>query len=615
MEENNKEKIQEQAPDTYGMIAGKAVNAKAAAKRLLLFMGRQKKRLLVIFIFILASSGLNIMTPLLSGKVIDKLYHLTPSSGSPFDAVWNAAGSILLVLIITHVITASLRYCLEYIKASLAQKMTLAIRIELNEKLNHLPLSYYDAHKKGEILSRITSDVEKIVDIFEQSVVPLVISGVTLTGAIILMLWISPVLTLIAFVSIFISMWVTSKISAKSYGIFMKNQETLGALGASIQEFYKGRIIVKSFGREEDTIRLVTEASDRQFDASLKAQFITYLLKPVVRLISQLGYVAVAVLGGVYLIQGHLTLGMIQAFIQYMNQSAEPITEASYTINMIQAAFAAAERIFQVLDETEEIPDVQPSKELLKPEGNLTFSHVQFGYEPGTILMNDMNLSVKSGQTVAIVGPTGAGKTTFVNLLMRFYEVRQGNILIDGVDINEMKRSDVRSLLGMVLQDTWLFQGTIKDNISYGCPDASFEQITKAAKLARADYFIRTLPNGYDTELNEEISNISQGQIQLLTIARAVLKDPAILILDEATSSVDTRTEQEIQTAMRNLMKGRTSFVIAHRLSTILDSDLIVVMDQGSITEQGTHEELLEKKGFYYKLFYSQYAVNSDMAM
>lgn len=608
MEEHKKEDVQQDTPDTYGMIAGKAVNAKAAAKRLLFFMGRQKKRLLVILLFILASSGLNILTPMLAGKAIDQLYQLTPVAQSPFEAVGKAIGSILLVLIVIHLLTALLRYILEYIKASVAQKMTLAIRIELNEKLNRLPLKYYDAHKKGEILSRITNDVEKIVDIFEQSVVPLVISAVTLSGAVIIMLWINPILTLIAFASIFINMWVTSKITAHSYGIFMENQESLGVLGASIQEFYKGRLIVKSFDREEDAIQTICEASERQFQASLKAQFITYLLKPVVRFINQLGYVAVAVLGGIYLVQGVMSLGMIQAFMQYMNQSAEPITEASYTMNMIQAAFAAAERIFQVLDEAEEMPDVSSTEKLANPRGAIEFSHVDFSYDAASPLIQDMNLEVTSGQTVAIVGPTGAGKTTFVNLLMRFYEVQKGTITIDGVDINRMLRSDLRQLMGMVLQDTWLFQGSIQDNISYGCPQASFEQIVEAAKVARADYFIRTLPHGYESQLNEEISNISQGQIQLLTIARAVLSNPAILILDEATSSVDTRTEREIQIAMHNLMKGRTSFVIAHRLSTILDSDLILVMDQGTIVEQGSHDDLLERKGYYHKLYHSQFA-------
>lgn len=610
MEETKKETIQETAPDTYGMRMGKARNARTAAWLLVQFMGKQKKRLLIIFLLILISSGFNIITPLLTGRAIDRLYRLVPVPEGPFAAVGYAIGGLLLLLISIHLVTASLRYILEYIKASVAQKMTLSIRIELNEKLNHLPLRYYDVHQKGEILSRITNDVEKIVDIFEQSVVPLVISAVTLTGAVIIMVAINPLLTLIAFGAIFISMWATSKISARSYNIFLENQESLGTLGASIQEFYKGRMIVKAFGQEDAAANTIIEASDRQFEASLRAQFVTYLLKPAVRMINQLGYAAVAVIGGVYLVQGTLSLGMVQAFIQYMNQAAEPVTEASYTINMIQAALAAAERIFEVLDEAEETPETELPKELPSPKGEISFSHVQFGYDPSSVLIQNMNLDVHSGQMVAVVGPTGAGKTTLVNLLMRFYDVSQGSIMIDGIDIRQFKRADLRGLLGMVLQDTWLFHGTIEDNISYGCPSASFEQVVAAAKLARADYFIRTLPHGYQTELNEEISNISQGQVQLLTIARAVLSNPAVLILDEATSSVDTRTEREIQKAMRSLMEGRTSFVIAHRLSTILDSDLILVMNQGTIAEQGTHDQLLAKRGLYHQLYYSQFAVN-----
>lgn len=608
MSQSKKEQIQNNTPDTYGMIAGKANNSKKAAKRLIAFMGRQKMRLLVIFLLILISSGLNIFTPLLAGRALDSLNQLVPGPQSPFETVGRAIGEILLVLVCVHLLTAALRYLLEYIKAGVAQNMTLAIRIELNKKLNALPLSYYDSHQKGEILSRITTDVEKIVDIFEQSMVPLLIAAVSLTGSIIIMMGISPLLTLIAFGSVFVSIWATSRITGKAYQIFLKNQETLGTLGAHMQEFYKGRLILKAFSQEQEAVEDIKRAADAQFHASVKAQFITYLVKPVVRIISQLSYMAVAVLGGIALVQGRLTLGLVQAFIQYMNQSAEPLMDASYTINMVQAAFAAAERIFEVLDEAEEPQDCADAKELVNPRGEISFSGVSFGYDPEDLLMSDINLHIAPGQKVAIVGPTGAGKTTFVNLLMRFYEIGQGMITIDKTDISKLSRRNLRSVLGMVLQDPWLFEGTIRENITYGNPSASEDDIERAARLSGADRFIHTLPKGGDTLLNEEISNLSHGQIQLLTIARAILADPAVLILDEATSSVDTRTERDIQKAMQNLMKGRTSFVIAHRLSTIVDSDLILVMEHGAIVQQGTHQELVGQEGLYQTLYLNQFA-------
>ena len=439
-----------------------------------------------------------------------------------------------------------------------------------------------------------------------------IITIVTIIGAVTLMLVISPLLTLIAFVMIIVGMVITALVARRSQHCFARNQKTLGELNGHIEEFFTGQVVIKAFNREDASTQTVEEVNERLYAASRNAQFITFAVNPLIRLMNQIGYVLIAVMGAFFVIQGRLSLGVIQAFFQYVNQASEPITEAAYIFNSMQAAIASAERVFEVLDEEDEVPDISPAKALTEPKGDVRFEHVRFGYSPNRLLMKDISIDVKAGEKIAVVGPTGAGKTTLINLLMRFYELDGGRILIDNIDIRDLRRGDLRSQFGMVLQDTWLFGGTIEDNIAYGRKAATREEIVHAAKAARADHFIRTLPQGYQTILNDEASNISQGQRQLLTIARAILADPAILILDEATSSVDTRTELEIQKAMDHLMKGRTSFVIAHRLSTIIDADHILVMKNGTIVEQGTHLGLLAQNGFYADLYNSQFTVKAS---
>ncbi len=527
---------------------------------------------------------------------------------------FQAIGEILLYVLGIYVISALFYYIQGFVMAGITQKTIYRLRKDVNEKLDRLPMAYFDRNTHGEILSRVSNDIDTISNTLQQSLTQMIISVVTIVGIVIMMLTISPWLTLVAFLTLPLSGFIAAKIAKFSQKEFKANQKELGLLNSHVEEMFSGHKIIKSLNREENSITLFQEINQRLYRAGWRSQFVSGIIMPLLMFVSNLGYVAVAVIGGLLSGQGLLSVGSIQAFIQYTRQFTQPITEVANIANTLQSTAAAAERVFQLLDEEEEVPEVLKPVEICCARGAVAFQDVSFSYLPERPLIQGLNIQVEAGQTVAIVGPTGAGKTTLVNLLMRFYELGEGAITIDGTDIRELARSNLRKQFGMVLQDTWLFQGSIRDNIAYGREGATPEEVEAAARAAYVDHFIRTLEHGYDTEINEEGSNISAGQKQLLTIARAILADPPILILDEATSSVDTRTEVLIQKAMGNIMEGRTSFVIAHRLSTIRNADLILVMDQGAIVEQGTHESLLAAGGFYHHLYNSQFAAASTAA-
>lgn len=526
-----------------------------------------------------------------------------PNAAIDFNYILN----IIFILIGLYVISAIFTYIQQYIMVGIAQKTVYDMRKDINSKLSRLPLKYFDGRTHGEILSRVTNDIDTVSSTLQQSITQLTTAIVTLVGIVVMMLTISPLLTSIAFVTLPLSFLLTKVIAKQSQKFFARQQKLLGQLNGHVEEMYTGHKIVKVFNYEKQSIDKFNKVNDQLYDAGWKAQFISGIIMPLMIAIGNLGYVFIVILGGISVARGTITIGNVQAFIQYSRQFTQPIVQTANIANIIQSTIAAAERVFEVLDESEQIPDKKDMIHLDKAKGNIKLDHIKFGYNTEKILIKDMNIDVKKGQTIAIVGPTGAGKTTLVNLLMRFYEINDGKITFDGIDIRDMKRGELRSLFGMVLQDTWLFKGSIKENIAYGRENATEKEIILAAKMAYADHFIRTLPDGYDTIINEEANNLSQGQKQLLTIARAILADPTILILDEATSSVDTRTEIHIQNAMLALMEGKTSFVIAHRLSTIRDADLILVMNEGSIVEKGTHKELLKQNGFYADLYNSQF--------
>ncbi|EGW41913.1 ABC transporter ATP-binding protein [Desulfosporosinus sp. OT] len=517
-------------------------------------------------------------------------------------------GMIVLILFGMYVISALFSLIMGLVMSGVAQKTVRDMRRQIDLKLNKLPLKYFDKHPHGDILSRVTNDIDTIATTLQQSITQVITSLITIIGYIIMMLTISPVLTLIVIVTLPLYIISTATIAKKSQKYFAAQQKELGQLSGHVEEMYTGHKIVKVFGREKDSIEIFESINDRLNTAGWKAQFISGIMYPLMNFISNLGYVGISIVGGIWIIRNLLGLGDILAFIQYSRSFTMPIAQTANIANIIQSTVACAERVFEILDEEEEVPEKSDAQVIEFSKGRVCFEHVDFRYEEDVPLIEDMNLNVEPGHTVAIVGPTGAGKTTLVNLLMRFYEINAGIIRIDGVDIRDIKRSELRQMFGMVLQDTWLFNGTIKDNIAYGKQGATMDEIVQAAKAAHADHFIRTLPDGYNTVLNEEGTNISQGQKQLLTIARAILADPIILILDEATSSVDTRTEVLIQKAMANLMQDRTNFVIAHRLSTIRESELILVMNKGRIIEMGNHQDLLAKAGFYADLYYSQFS-------
>ncbi|POP35004.1 ABC transporter ATP-binding protein [Lactonifactor longoviformis] len=608
--------MHEVQPDDFGgeYSVEKAKDSKKTAFRLVKRLAQQKWKLLLVLASIVISSVLMLMSPKVIGAAIDQLWggiRTAAETGGTFAVNFETMGAILFVLLGLYLLDSLFSYIQQNTMAGVSQTLSLDLRKEISGKMNRLPLRYFDRHKKGEILSRVTSDIEKIADTLQDSLTQLFASVVDVVGAFGMMLWISPVLTLIAAGTIVLSMVIAVLVASKTERSFAANQECLGRLNGSIEESFTGNTVIKAFNLEKQTIENTEKLNEDLYHASSKAMFLNYAISPIIRLVGRLGYVVIAIRGAISVMNGRISIGDIQAFIQYVNQVTEPVTQVSYTLNTLQGAVAAAERVFELLDEEEEIPDAAAPRRLGLPKGDVRFEHVRFGYSDGRILMQDISIDVKAGSKVAIVGPTGAGKTTLVNLLMRFYELQGGHIFIDGVDIADMKRDELRSLMGIVLQDSWLFGGSIRENIVYSRENATDGEVYAAAKAARADHFIRTMPQGYDTVLSDEITSLSQGQRQLLTIARAILADPAILILDEATSSVDTRTELEIQKAMDALMKGRTSFVIAHRLSTIRDADCILVMDQGTIIEQGSHKELMELGGFYADLYNSQFAAKA----
>jgi ATP-binding cassette subfamily B protein len=516
-------------------------------------------------------------------------------------------GNIALILLGMYVISSLFSLVMGLVMSGVAQKTVRDLRREVDQKLAKLPLKYFDSHPHGDILSRVTNDLDTVANTLQQSLTQIITSVITIIGYIIMMLTISPILTLIMLITLPLYVVSTAVVAKRSQKYFASQQKELGDLSSHVEEMYTGHKIVKAFGREKDSIERFEEINKNLYGAGWKAQFISGMMFPLMNFVSNLGYVGICIVGGLWITKNLLGLGDILAFIQYSRSFTMPIAQTAQIANIIQSTVACAERVFEILDESEEIPESSNPKVIDFPKGEVKFDHVDFRYKEEVPLIEDMNLDVKPGHTIAIVGPTGAGKTTLVNLLMRFYEINAGKISIDNVDIRDMKREELRKMFGMVLQDTWLFNGTIKDNIGYAKQGASMDEIVRAAKAAHADHFIRTLPDGYDTVLNEEATNISQGQKQLLTIARAILADPTILILDEATSSVDTRTEVLIQRAMSNLMEGRTSFVIAHRLSTIRDAELILVMNKGKIIEMGNHKELIAKGGFYADLYNSQF--------
>ena len=584
----------------------KAKDFRGTLKRLLKYLKPYRLLMIAVGVFSILSTMFSIISPRVMGFITTHLYEAISSAGVTIDRSYILR--ILLILSGLYLVSGVFGYAQQFIMADISQKLVYDLRKEINEKLHKLPLSFFDSKTTGEILSRVSNDVDTISSTLQQSVTQAVTAVVTLIGILVMMLIISPIITLATLITIPLSIILTKNIAKISQKYFAAQAKSLGEINGHIEETFSGHSTVKAYGNEGKAIEDFEKVNNELYEHGWKSQFITGIIMPLMQFVNSIGYIVVAVLGGIFVIRGVLPIGDVQAFIQYSRQFNQPIMQLAEIINTFQSTVASAERVFELLDEKEEDLDPEVPVYPNTKRSDVRFEGVTFGYSKDKPLMEELSLEACCGDTVAIVGPTGAGKTTLVNLLMRFYEVDGGSITIDGVSTRDMTRHQLRERFGMVLQDTWLFNGTIRDNIAYGREGATPEEIIDAAKLAQADHFIRTLPQGYDTVLNEEASNISQGQKQLLTIARAILADPSILILDEATSSVDTRTEVLIQKGMDQLMKGRTSFVIAHRLSTIKNADVILVMNEGRIIEKGTHQELLEYKGFYAELYNSQFA-------
>ena len=597
----------------HGMMPGeKPKDFKGTLRKMIAFMGRFKAALVVVLVFAIGSTVFNIVGPKVLSTATTELFNgivakIDGSGGINFDAI----AQILLFTLGLYLLSAACSFVQGWIMSSVSQRTSYQLRRSIAEKIDRMPMGYFERNSVGDTLSRITNDVDTLGQSLNQGLTQLVTSVTTIIGVLVMMLSINPLMTLVTVVILPISIVLIMVVVKRSQKFFVAQQNTLGEINGIVEETFSGHAVVKAFNREDGTVDEFNETNARLYNSAWKSQFVSGLMQPIMNFVGNLGYVAVAITGSFLAVQGVITVGDIQAFIQYVKNFTQPITQLTQVSNVLQQMAAAAERIFEFLDAPEEEPDHATAR-TADVECNVQFDHVRFGYDPEKPVIKDFSAQVSEGQTVALVGPTGAGKTTMVKLLMRFYDVQSGCIKIGGTDIRDFARDDLRSLFGMVLQDTWLFHGTIRDNIRYGKLDATDEEVEAAARAAYVNHFIQTLPQGYDTVINEDASNISQGQRQLLTIARAILADRRMLILDEATSSVDTRTEERIQKAMDNLMAGRTSFVIAHRLSTIKNADLILVMEHGDIVEQGTHEELLALGGFYAELYNSQFAETID---
>ena len=603
-------------PMGHGRMGGeKAKDFKGTMGKLIKYMSAFKIQMLFVVIFAIGGTVFNIIGPKILGKATTEIFNglvskVSGGSGMDFEKI----ATILLTALALYVTSALCSLVQGFLMTGVSQKTTYRLRKEISQKINRMPMNYFDTRTHGEVLSRVTNDVDTLGQSLNQSATQIITSTTTIIGVLVMMLSISPLMTLVALLILPVSLGMISFVMKHSQKYFKGQQEYLGNVNGQVEEVYSGHNIVKAFNKEKDVIEEFEKTNDKLYDSAWKSQFFSGMMMPIMQFVGNLGYVGVVILGGVLAAKKTIEVGDIQSFIQYVRNFTQPIQQLAQVANMLQSTAAASERVFEFLEEEEEDQTVPNPVSVEGLEGNVTFENVHFGYNEDKIIINDFSVDVKEGQKIAIVGPTGAGKTTMIKLLMRFYDVNSGAILIDGHNVKDFNRSELRQMFGMVLQDTWLFHGSIKDNIKYGKLDATDEEVIEAAKAARVHRFVQTLPGGYDMELNEEASNVSQGQKQLLTIARAILADPKILILDEATSSVDTRTEIQIQKAMDTLMKGRTSFVIAHRLSTIRDADVILVMKDGDIVEQGNHEELLAKNGFYADLYNSQFENTTEQA-
>ena len=600
-------------PGAPMVVGEKAKDFKGTMKKLIAYMDRYLPSIILALICAVAGTVFSIFGPKILGKATTKLFEglvamLTGTGSIDFDAI----AQILLFLLGLYVFSMLLSYVQGWVMSGIATKVSYAMRTDISNKIDRLPMSYFDRVPHGEVLSRITNDVDTVTQTLNQSLSQIVTQVTMVVGVLFMMLSISPVMTLVALCILPLCMVIVMNIIKHSQKFFRRQQEYLGHVNGHVEEMYGGHVVVTAFNGQEESIKTFEELNEKLYHSAWKSQFLSGMMMPMMNFVSNLGYVAICVLGGFLSLNGTITVGDIQAFTQYVRQFTQPITQIANISNQLQMTAAAAERVFLFLAEAEEVPDPEEKVSAEEIDGSVAFAHVHFGYVPEKNIINDFSAIVKPGTKVAIVGPTGAGKTTIVKLLMRFYDVSDGAVLLNGYDVRQFARNDMRNAFGMVLQDTWLYNGTIRENIRFGRLSASDEEVLAAAKAAQVDHFVRTLPQGYDTVLNEEASNISQGQKQLLTIARTIISDPKILILDEATSSVDTRTEVAIQKAMDELTRGRTSFIIAHRLSTIRDADIILVMKDGDIVETGNHEELLAKGGFYANLYNSQFSEGEE---